>query len=125
MAEHTPGPWQVSVPYMVGTDRERRTFTIVALLPRPGVHVNPLFAHREVLIGHLCTSVAGYGEPEELQGANAEFIVRACNSHYGLLAAAQFTLSVMLANHDDIELSEQMAIAKLEAAITEAKGGAA
>ena len=36
-----------------------------------------------------------------------------------LLGVCKFTLSVMRANHDDIELSEQMAISKLESVIAQ------
>ncbi|MDZ4248656.1 MAG: hypothetical protein U0990_01010 [Candidatus Nanopelagicales bacterium] len=34
-----------------------------------------------------------------------------------MLAAIKFTRSVMIANHDDIELSEQLALEKLDEAI--------
>lgn len=60
------------------------------------------------------------GMPRLEAEANARFIFEACNAHDDLLAACRFTLSVMRANHDDIELSERIAIEKLEAAIAKA-----
>ena len=56
-----------------------------------------------------------------------EFSIRAAKieaQRDALLSAAEFTLSVMVKNRLDVELSERMAIEKLRAAIQQAKGGA-
>ena len=85
MAEHTPGPWKLSVFYTTAVSWEgpwdRRTVTITHPAPTPG---NP---GREVLVGHLVTTPGG--ESEDVRRANAEFIVRACNAHDELLAALE------------------------------------
>ena len=64
--------------------------------------------------GHVEDSVCPIGEElqQQLEAAN--------DQRDDLLTAAQFTLSVMKTNHLDIELSEKLAIEKLEAAIAKA-----
>ena len=87
MSKHTPGPWVASTPYHAGPTRELAmlTFTITHPWSTPG---NP---HGESLVGHLRTG-ASYRHDEDVQQADVEFLLRACNAHEGLVAALELAI---------------------------------
>ena len=102
MQKHTPLPWRIAEP------GERVAFE--------EVHVTG--ANGRPVASTLYPLAKSFWRAED--EANACFIVTAVNAHEEMLAAAQFTLSVMKTNHLDIELSEKLAVEKLEAAIAKA-----
>jgi hypothetical protein len=69
--KHTPTPWEASGT-MPATDRKRASITIGRFVGTD---------YRAVL--------AVYGDTEEQADAEADFVLRACNSHHNLLAACK------------------------------------
>ena len=106
MAEHTPTPWEVDRPgcpcgYIFGGNGEAYVAKVLSL----DDDVDPVAS-----------------EPARL--ANAEFIVRACNSHDELLAACEAALSATLADSWDHHRAEPFrnVVRVLKSAVSTAKG---
>ncbi len=87
MSKHTPTPWHIDEPYFIyiwGPEQQ-----MVADLP---------FTDEEVYLARV--RGVGRGATEEERRANAEFIVRACNSHKNLLEACISTVESSLTDND-------------------------
>lgn len=93
--KHTEGEWKVIHPVE---------------LSDPNVYIGK--ADNNALVCCL----KGFYEKTE---ANAQFIVTACNSHYKLLEACEFTLTCITENWKDLS----NVVATLKQAINRAKGG--
>jgi len=98
--KHTPGPWDVQNKGVLGKRSARHEVV-------QGINVNGK---------KNLPTIVKMPDLSDRSYANARLIAAAP----GLLEGAKFTLGVMKANHLDIELSEKMAIEKLETAIAKA-----
>jgi len=92
--QHTPGPWSIG----------KRRWITSGDLDIARIH-----------------SVSKIGEAEAV--ANAEFIVRACNSHYDLLETLDI-LRLDLENNGEIFGTDEARITLMEEAIAQARGDA-
>ena len=100
MSNHTPTPWKFKIGVTYAAE-------IIAVSKRG----------KEWVIARITGAKVGSSEAE----ANAEFVVRACNSHYDLLEACQEWIAER-DNPSPCWVMKQQAEKKMRAAITKATG---
>lgn len=100
--KHTPGPWRVAAP----PDK------VCTAYPQSEMNYTTNGWAKTIVV---CKHASWMKDGEEF--ANAEFIVRACNSHYELLEALKDARYALYGNGP--------ANPKIDAAIAKAEGGGA
>lgn len=108
--KHTPAPWS-SAKASIGSSQDK--YTVSVLCGAPGQKVTPQTSTVIALV---------QGSTSHNAFENAEFIARACNSHYELLAACEAALRDSTDFDNDCLLSDATD-ELLAAAVAKAKGG--